>query len=232
LIDVSWKGQITYGIKAILFVLVAFTALLVPAAGAVTISSGQSGSQNYIIQDSTELISPLKMHIAYVGKTQQVRMDGVIMYIDRISGGTGSGGLRQIEKDNLTAAFQVPVMRTVEEITETREEMRHQSKLFSDETNAQLAAFNGSVTDRRLSAEATLHPVEESFSCLRYSSWLASRTTRAMVFNQSTERRMAILEYLSLHGMDVLPIRKIFHHKLIHNMLNWKVFSSRMATGF
>jgi hypothetical protein len=64
LIDVSWKGQITYGIKAILFVLVAFTALLVPAAGAVTISSGQSGSQNYIIQDSTELISPLKMHIA------------------------------------------------------------------------------------------------------------------------------------------------------------------------
>jgi hypothetical protein len=94
-------------------------------------------------------------------------------------------------------------MRTVEEITEAREEMRRQSILFSDETNAQLAVFNGSVTDMRLSAEATLHPVEESFSCLKYSSWLSSQITRTMVFNQSTERRMAILEDLSLHGMDV-----------------------------
>jgi hypothetical protein len=100
-------------------------------------------------------------------------------------------------------------MRTVEEITEPREEMRRQSILFSDENNSQLAAFKGSVTDMRLSTEATLHSVEESFSCLKYSSWLSSQTTRTMVFNQSTVRRMAILEDLSLHGMDVL-IRKIF----------------------
>jgi len=143
------------------------------------------------------------MHIAYVGKTQQARMDGVITYIDRISGGSGTSGLRQIQEDYLLAAFPVPVMRTVEEITEAREEMRRQSILFVDETNAQLVMFNGSTADMRSSAEATLHPVEESFTCLKYSSWLASKTTRSMVFNQSFERRMAILDDLSLHGMDV-----------------------------
>jgi hypothetical protein len=184
-------------------ILLFLSALIVPVAGAVIPSTGQSGSQSYVIQDSAELISPLKMHIAYIGKTQQARMDGVITYIDRISGGTGTAGLRQIEEDYLTAAFPVPVMRTVEGITEAREEMRRQSILFADETDAQMAVFNGSTADMRLSADAALHPVEESFNCLKYSSWLASQTTRFMVFNQSAERRTAILEDLSLHGMDV-----------------------------
>jgi hypothetical protein len=184
-------------------VLLFLSALCVPLAGAVTQSSDQSDSHGYVIQDSAELISPLKMHIAYVGKTQQARMDGVITYIDRISGGSGTSGLRQIQEDYLMAAFPVPVMRTVEEITEAREEMRRQSVLFVDETNAQLVMFNGSTADMRSSAGAALHPVEESFTCLKYSSWLASQTTRSMVFNQSSDRRMAILDDLSLHGMDV-----------------------------
>jgi hypothetical protein len=184
-------------------VLLFLSALCVPLAGAVTQSSDQSDSHGYVIQDSAELISPLKMHIAYVGKTQQARMDGVITYIDRISGGSGTSGLRQIQEDYLMAAFPVPVMRTVEEITEAREEMRRQSVLFVDETNAQLVMFNGSTADMRSSAGAALHPVEESFTCLKYSSWLASQTTRSMVFNQSSERRIAILDDLSLHGMDV-----------------------------
>ena len=184
-------------------ILLFLSTLFVPLAGAVTPSAGQSGSQSSVIQDSAELISPLKMHIAYVGKTQQARMDGVISYIDSISGGTGTAGLRQIQEDYLMAAFPVPVMRTDEEITEAREEMRRQSILFVDETNAQLAMFNGSYDDMQSSAEAALHPVEESYNCLKYSSWLASQTTRFMVFNQSSERRTAILDDLSLHGMDV-----------------------------
>ena len=184
-------------------ILLIMSAFFIPIADAVNQNSGQSGSRKDIIQDSAELISPLKMHIAYVGKTQQARMDGVITYIDRISGGSGTSKLRQIQEDYLMAAFPVPVMRTVEEITEAREEMRRQSELFVDETNTQLVMFNGSSADMRSSAEAALHPVEESFTCLKYSSWLASRTTRSMVFNQSSERRMAILDDLSLHGMDV-----------------------------
>jgi hypothetical protein len=184
-------------------ILLFLSVLFFPLAGAVTQSTDQSGSQNYLNQDSAELISPLKIHIAYVGRTQQARMDGVINYIDRISSGTGTAGLRQIQEDYLTAAFPVPVMRTVEEITEARKEMRRQSILFVDETNTQLAMFNGSTTDMRLSAEAALHPVEHSFNSLKYSSWLASKTTRSMVFNQSSERRTAILDDLNLHGMDV-----------------------------
>ena len=184
-------------------ILLFLSVLFVPLAGAVPQSTDQPGSQSNINQDSAELISPLKMHIAYVGKTQQARMDGVITYIDRISGGTGTASLRQIQEDYLMAAFPVPVMRTVEEITEAREEMRLQSILFVDETNAQLAMFNGSYADMQTSAEASLHPVEESYNCLKYSSWLASQTTRFMVFNESSERRTAILDDLSLHGMDV-----------------------------
>lgn len=111
-------------------ILLFLSILFVPLAGAVTQSTDQSGIQSYTNQDSAELISPLKIHIAYVGKTQQARMDGVINYIDKISGGTGTAGLRQIQEDYLTSAFPVPVMRTVEEITEAREEMRHQSILW------------------------------------------------------------------------------------------------------
>jgi hypothetical protein len=179
------------------------SALFVPVGSAVIQSTGQSGVQSYVIQDSAELISPLKMHIAYVGKTQQARMDGVITYIDRISGGTGTAGLRQIEEDYLTAAFPVPIMRTVDEITEAREEMRHQSILFADETNMQLALFNGSAADMQSSVTAALQPVEDSSNSLQYSSWLASQSTRSTVFNQSAGRRTAILEDLSLHGVDV-----------------------------
>jgi len=184
-------------------ILLFFSILFVPVAGALTQSTGQPGSQSYVIQDNVKIISPLRMHIAYVGKTQQARMDGVITYIDGISGGTGTTGLRQIQEDYLTAAFPVPMMHTVEGINGARTEMRRQSILFVDETNVQLAKFNGNYTDMRSSTEAALHPVEESFSCLRYASWLASQTTRSRVFNQSSERRTAILEDLSLHGMDV-----------------------------
>jgi hypothetical protein len=191
--EILWKGLI----------LLFLSVLFVPMAGAVTESPGQSRSQNYLNQDNAELLSPLKMHVAYVGKTQQARMDGVITYIDKISGGTGTAGLQQIQEDYLTAAFAVPVMRTVEEVTEAREEMRYQSILFVDETNVQMAMFNGSTSEMRSSAEASLHPVEVSFNSLKYSSWLASQNTRFMVFNQSSERRTAILDDLSLHGMDV-----------------------------
>ncbi len=184
-------------------ILLFLSVLFVPLAGAVPQSTDQPGSQRNINQDSAELISPLKMHIAYVGKTQQARMDGVITYIDRISGGTGTASLRQIQEDYLMAAFPVPVMRTVEEITEAREEMRLQSILFVDETNIQLIKFNGSTTEMKSSVDANLHPVEESFNSLKYSSWLASQTTRFMVFNESSDRRTAILDDLSLHGMDV-----------------------------
>lgn len=177
--------------------------LVFPASGALSDSTDKVAGQSTVIQDSARLVSPLKMHVAYVGKTQEARMEGVITYIDRISGGTGTAALREIQEDYLVAALQVPVMRTAEEITAARGEMRHQSILFFDETNTQLAKFNGSVDDMRSSTADSVQPVERSFNCMQYSSWLASQATRLLVFNQSSERRSAMLEDLSLHGLDV-----------------------------
>ena len=76
-------------------ILLFFSALFVPLAGAVTQTTGKSGSHD---QDKAEIISPLKMHIAYIGKTQQARMDGVITYIDSISGGTGTPACNRYRK--------------------------------------------------------------------------------------------------------------------------------------
>jgi len=172
-------------------------------------NTAQSGGQNTIIQDDAELLSSLKMHAAYVGKMQQVRMDGVIQYIDRISEGTGGANLQQIQEDYLMAAFSIPIMRTVDEINTAREEMRHQSILFADETNNQIMMFNGTTDEMRATANASMQIVEGTFNSIMYSSWLASETTRLTVFNQSAERRTAILYTLSDQGLDISQARNL-----------------------
>ena len=62
-------------------------------------------------------------------------MEGVIQYIEQISGGMGSARLYQIQEDYLIAAPSIPVFRTANEINIAREEMRYQSLLFAEETN-------------------------------------------------------------------------------------------------
>jgi hypothetical protein len=178
-------------------------SVIAPFVSALPDDTVLSGSQNTIVQDSAELLSSLKIHVAYIGKTQQARMDGVIQYIDRISGGTGSAHLHQIQEDYLMAAFSIPVMRTVDEINTAREEMRQQSILFADETNAQIVMFNGTTDEMRAIANSNTHTVEGTFNSIMYSSWLASETTRLTVFNQSSERRTSILNTLSAQGLDI-----------------------------
>ena len=136
-------------------------------------------------------------------------MDGVIEYIERISEGTGSANLEQIQEDYLMAAFSVPVMRTVDEINNAREEMRQQSILFADETNAQIVMFNGSTSEMRANANSNMYTIEKTFNSIMYSSWLASETTRLAVFNQSSERRTAILDTLNTQGLDISQARNI-----------------------
>jgi hypothetical protein len=60
--------------------------VIAPVASA-SIDPVMPGSQNIIIQDNAELLSALKTHAAYIGKTQEVRVGGVIHNIERISGG-------------------------------------------------------------------------------------------------------------------------------------------------
>ncbi len=176
--------------------------MIAPIVSALPENTALSASQNTIIQDNAELLSSLKTHVAYIGKLQQARMDGVIQYIDQISGGTGSAYLQQVQEDYLMAAFSVPVLRTVDEINAARDEMRQQSILFADETNAQMAMFNGTTDEMRAHANSRMQTVEGTFNSVMYSSWLSSETTRLTVFNQSSERRTIILDKLSAQGID------------------------------
>lgn len=191
------------GIIVVNLCLLCVISLFVPIVGALSDSTAQSGSQNTIIQDNAELLSSLKMHAAYIGKIQQARMDGVIQYIDQISGGTGSAHLQQIQEDYLMAAFSIPIMRTVDEINTAREEMRQQSILFADETNTQIMMFNGTTDEMRANANSNMAVIENTFNSIMYSSWLSSETTRLTVFNQSSERRNAILGTLNTQGLDI-----------------------------
>src|SRR5512136_744928 len=101
--------------------LLCVVSIIVPFASALPENAALSGNQNLIIQDNAELLSSLKTHVAYVGRLQQARMDGVIQYVDGISEGTGTATLRQIREDYLVAAFSIPVMRTVDEINAARD---------------------------------------------------------------------------------------------------------------
>jgi hypothetical protein len=197
------------GILSVIFCLLCVILVIAPMVSAIPDTTAQSRSQNTIIHDNAELLSSLKMHAAYIGKMQQARMDGVIQYIDRISEGTGSVHLQQIQEDYLMAAFSIPIMRTVGEINTAREEMRQQSILFADETNTQIMMFNGTTDEMRANANSNMQIVEGSFNSIMYSSWLASETTRLTIFNQSAERRTAMLETLSAQGLDISYARNL-----------------------
>ena len=107
------------------------------------------------------------------------------------------------------AAFSIPIMRTVGEINTAREEMRQQSILFADETNSQIMMFNGTTDEMRTNANSNMQIVEDTFNSIMYSSWLSSETTRLTVFNQSAERRTAILDTLSDQGLDISQARNL-----------------------
>lgn len=197
------------GILSVNLCLLCVILVFAPMGSALPDSTAQSGNQNTIIRDDAEVLSSLKMHAAYVGKMQQVRMDGVIQYIDRISEGTGSAHLQQIQEDYLMAAFSIPIMRTVTEINTAREEMRQQSILFADETNNQIMMFNGTTDEMRANANSNMQIVEGTFNSIMYSSWLSSETTRLTVFNESAERRTAALDTLSAQGLDISHARNL-----------------------
>ena len=97
-----------------------------------------------------------------------------------------------------------------------RDEMRQQSILFADETNDQMVMFNGTTDEMRANANSNMQTVEGTFNSIMYSSWLASETTRLTVFNQSSERRTAILDTLSAR-VSIFHKHGIFQIRLIHD---------------
>ena len=194
------------GILGLVLVCALFTPVL---ASVTTDGTPIPVSKDTLAQDNPELIGPLKTHVAYVGQTQDARMDGVIDYIDTISGGTGSGSLREIQEDYMAVASSIPVMQTADDIADARTELQRQSRLFAEETKLQIVTFNGSTDAMREKTSASMQPVEDSITNLKDSLWLAKDTARLTVFNQESQQRAAILRSLTKKGIDVSQAKNI-----------------------
>jgi hypothetical protein len=188
-------------------VITCIIAIAIPMAGATQAPAPgilpQSNSTSYIARDNPELISALKLHVAILGQEQQARMDGVIQYVDSISGGSGSYNLRMMQDDYMSTASSIPFMNTADEIDSAREDMRVQTRLFAEETKAQLGNFNGTTDAMSGSINASMRTVEKSFSNLTGSLWLARDTARLNVFNTCSEERTQLLAGLSAQGVDI-----------------------------
>jgi len=194
-------------------ILTCLIALAVPLVGAVQAPSPgilpQSNSTSYLTHDNPELISALKLHVAILGQEQQARMNGVIRYIDSISGGSGSYNLRMMQDDYMSTASSIPFMNTGDEIDSARKDMRVQTSLFAEETKAQLLNYNGSTDAMSGSINASMRTVEDSFSNLTGSIWLARDSARLMVFNTCSEERTQLLAGLSAQGVDVTVAKNL-----------------------
>jgi len=192
-----------------LLLLFSFLALLAVPVVASVDPDTIPASRDPLAENNPEMIAAQKTHVAYVSQTQQARMDGVIAYIDRISGGNGTMNLRNIEDDYLDIASSIPVMQTSDDITAAREDLRTQTQLFSEETKARLIQFNGNSTDMRGAATASVQSMENSISTLRASLWLARETARITVFNRESQERSALLSTIGQAGIDTTSARNI-----------------------
>jgi hypothetical protein len=177
--------------------------MIVPVPAAVSADVTLPASSDTLAKDNPEVIAALKTHVAYVGQSQDARMDGVIGYIDTISNGEGSHSLREIREDYLIIASSIPVMQTADDIAEARLGLQRQSRLFAEETRAQLLLFNGSTDAMREQAAKRVEAVENSATSLTDSLWLAKETARLTIFNRESEQREALLRGLSRQGIDV-----------------------------
>ncbi len=182
---------------------------ILPIASALVDNTDIPSSTGPLDKDNPELISVLKSNAAYVGVTQQARMDGVIGYIDRISDGAGTTNLRWIQDDYLAAASSIPLLYTSDEITTTRGEMRAQSIRFFEETMTQMAAYNGNNEELRACTNETETKAENAFARMPDSAWLIKGSARLAAFNASAGERAALLLTLAGKGVDITEIRKI-----------------------
>jgi hypothetical protein len=201
--------------KAVLIALAGLVLLLL-IAPAVSASAGTPviPVANINLVDNSANLTPdllpsLKLHAAFLGQDQEARMDGVIAYIGNISGGTGITGLQQIEDDYLTIAASIPLMTTDDQIAGARDAMKAQTQLFSDETNAQLVMFNGSVDNMRASIASSQQAADASFRSINASLWLARDSARLTLFDADSEQRAFLLRNLDKQGIDTALARNI-----------------------
>lgn len=180
-----------------------FCAAFSPSAFALPDSTVITPDKSSLAQDNPELISALRIHIAYVGHEQTARMNGVIAYIDTISGGRGTLNLQNIQEDYLATASSISVLKYADEITEARQELSLQSRLFADEAKMQMVIFNGSTNDMKESITASIRTVDGPISNFKDSLWLAKNNARITVFYKYSEKRKALLRGISRQGINI-----------------------------
>jgi hypothetical protein len=166
-------------------------------------------SKDPLAQDRPDVIAVIKTHVAYVGEAQQARMDGVIHYIALISNDSGTSSLQEIRDDYMTTASSIPLMSTANEITEARNELQAQSRLFSEETKSQMITFNGSFDDLRGNISIPVRIVDDSFNGMKDALWLAKDSARLTVFNTESVQRSLLLDSLEKQGIDISKARNI-----------------------
>jgi gas vesicle protein len=187
----------------------AILMLLVPYVSATVDSATIPKSTDPNDVDRPDVIATLKTHVAYVGEVQEARMDGVIMYVDNISDGSGITSLQQIQDDYLVIASSIPLMQSYAEIARAREDLRVQTQLFSEETKAQMVMFNGSEADMRSCIRSSTDAVDNAFSAMTDSLWLAKDSARLTLFNQASVQRTLLIRSLGKQGIDITLAKNI-----------------------
>ncbi|HEX3002001.1 MAG TPA: hypothetical protein VHN82_06500 [Methanoregula sp.] len=182
---------------------------MVPIVSALDSASLPPGKDpNYA--DRPEALALLKTHIAWVGGDQNDRMEGTIRYIDRISRGTGTVNLRQIQDDYLVTAASVPLMRTSNEILQARGDLQAQALLFSNEAKKQMGLFNGSSEGLTGSIRVVVNNTEKSgINSTMGPLWLRNESARLTLFNQESNDRAAILTGLTKQGVDTAVAKNL-----------------------
>jgi len=206
--------MITGNRKAVLIAGVCLVLLLmvssVPASAVTTaVPAGNINIVDNSANLTPDLVPSLKLHAAFLGQDQEARMDGVIAYIGNISSGKGTTGLQQIEDDYLAAASTIPLMTTDDQIASARDAMKAQTQLFSDETNARLLMFNGSIDDMRASIASSEQAADASFRSINASLWLARDSARLTLFDADSGQRAFLLRNLDKQGINTALARNI-----------------------
>jgi hypothetical protein len=180
----------------------AILMLAVPFVSASVGSTSIPGSSGPGQADQPDAIASLKLHTAYVCEDQDLSMLGTIHYIDTISKGAGITGLQQIRDDYLVIASSIPMMRTSDDITRARDELREQTQQFAEETAARMVQFNGSRAAMKTSSRAYINTTRTILSGNESTHWLANESARLTLFNRASVERLLLLRELGRQGIN------------------------------
>ena len=183
--------------------------LIVPFVSAAVNSTTIPRSPDPNDADRPDMIATLKTHVAYVGETQDARMEGVILYVDNISSGTGVTTLEQIHDDYLVIASSIPLMHTYAEIAKARDDLRVQTQLFSEETKAQMVKYKGSNDAMKPYISMSVNATEDALAAVNASLWLAGDSARLTLFNKDSDNRFLLIRNLGKEGIDTTVMKNI-----------------------